>query len=71
VSQIREHLIIGGSEFLGSHILQALRKRSTPSVVSLDVARPSGEIEGVEYIDGDITDEAGLIKVLAQVSLIT
>ncbi len=65
------HMIIGGVGFLGSHIVGALRARGDQAVSVFDLLPPSPDesVDGVEYILGDITDEARLTEVLRQVQI--
>ncbi|KAF5382594.1 hypothetical protein D9615_002746 [Tricholomella constricta] len=61
------HFVIGGAGFLGSHIVEALTARSNvQSLAVFDLVSPSdGEnVDGVEYISGDIVDEEKLTEAL-------
>jgi nucleoside-diphosphate-sugar epimerase len=65
------YLVIGGSGFLGSHIVQALVDRREPSVAVYDLHLPDEKdtIIGATYHAGDILDEDKLLSILKQVSM--
>lgn len=50
-------LVTGGSGFLGGHVVQALAERGR-AVRILDVQAPDRIPEGVEVVEGSVTDEA-------------
>ncbi|KAK0458635.1 putative NAD(P) dependent steroid dehydrogenase-like protein [Desarmillaria tabescens] len=62
-------MVIGGSGFLGSHIVGMLKAHGDVTVGVLDLVQPSASesVKGVEYFIGDITDETHLTEVLKQV----
>ncbi|KDR84225.1 hypothetical protein GALMADRAFT_1340423 [Galerina marginata CBS 339.88] len=60
-----KHLVIGGAGFLGSHIVEGLKTRLHSIAVFDLVCPPDDErVDGVEYVSGDITDEAKLTETL-------
>ena len=63
------YLVIGGSGFLGSYIVQALVDRGEQCVAVYDLARPRGldVIKGVSYFCGDILDEKRMVECLKEV----
>lgn len=63
------YVVIGGSGFLGSYIVEALVDRAEPSVAVYDLNLPSADdtIKGVTYYAGDILDETKLAGVLKEV----
>lgn len=66
----QSYLVIGGTGFLGSHIVQQLISRKEPLVAVYDIAEPAEDekISGVKYYTGDIVDNAHLTAVLKEVS---
>ncbi|KAH8808829.1 C-3 sterol dehydrogenase [Xylogone sp. PMI_703] len=64
------YLIIGGSGFLGSHVVEQLISRGEKFVAVYDINQPLNDekIDGVKYYVGDITDEAYLTSVLKEVA---
>ncbi len=48
-------LITGGSGVLGRHVTQALHARGI-AVRILDLKRPPNDVDGIEFVRGDITD---------------
>lgn len=58
------HFVIGGSGFLGSHILQALVARGESAVASFDIREPTDRIQQVHYYEGDLTKAESLIKAI-------
>lgn len=60
-------LVTGGTGFIGSHVVQQLRARGR-RVRILDPCAPSDDIDGVEFIQGSITDESILRKSMAGAS---
>jgi 3-beta hydroxysteroid dehydrogenase/isomerase family len=72
MSDMPEHenyVVIGGSGFLGSYIVQALVDRAEPSVAVYDLSLPSVKdiIDGPTYYAGDILDENKLTGFLKEV----
>lgn len=63
------YLVIGGSGFLGSYIVQALVDRKERNVAVYDLAKPgkADVVEGVTYFCGDILNEKQLIDCLEKV----
>ena len=65
-------LVIGGVGFLGSHIVEALKKRTVDheQVIGVfDLVKPTDEvITEVKYYEGDIVDQKRLTEVLKTVS---
>ncbi|KAG7088702.1 hypothetical protein E1B28_012672 [Marasmius oreades] len=66
-------LVIGGSGFLGSHIIEALRARRVDykqpiSIAVYDIVKPLPEetIDAVTYYVGDIVNEAKLTEVMKE-----
>ncbi|KAI1345125.1 NAD(P)-binding protein [Xylariaceae sp. FL0016] len=62
-------LVIGGCGFLGHHVVNLLLRDWKASVSVLDLKcvrnrRPTSD--GVEYVEADITDDDGLLKVFAK-----
>lgn len=68
MSNHENYVVIGGSGFLGSYIVQALVDRAEPSVAVYDLDLPSGTdvINGATYYAGDILDEKKLTGVLKE-----
>ncbi|MGJ3254082.1 MAG: NAD-dependent epimerase/dehydratase family protein [Elainellaceae cyanobacterium] len=50
-------LVTGGSGFIGQHIVMLLRERGD-AVRILDLAPPDPPLDGVDYVQGDITDRS-------------
>ncbi|KAJ2916168.1 hypothetical protein MD484_g4239, partial [Candolleomyces efflorescens] len=67
------YLVLGGSGFLGSHIVEALVARGEENVIVYDMTAPleGDAVEGVTYIKGDISDEIHLYEVLKEHSITT
>jgi len=63
------YLVIGGSGFLGSYIVQALVDRGEVNVAVFGGSKPIDNelIEGVSYFPGDITNEKELRDCLEKV----
>lgn len=62
-------LVIGGCGFLGHHVVNLLLRdwTSTVSVVDLKCQRNRRpDSDGVEYVEADITDADGLLKVFGK-----
>jgi nucleoside-diphosphate-sugar epimerase len=49
-------LVLGGSGFIGSHLLSALARAGVTTLVSLDLRVPADPIEGVRYLQGDVRE---------------
>lgn len=67
----QEHyLVVGGTGFLGSYIVQALvaRGESHVAVYDLKVPSPQDEVPDVSYHLGDICNLARLVEVLTEVT---
>jgi len=63
-------LVIGGTGFLGSHIVEQLAARGgEETAVVLDLVEPSEQarVQNVQYLKGDIRDEARIVEVLNEV----
>lgn len=62
-------MVLGGSGFLGSHIVEALVARGEKNVIVYDMAVPleGDAVDGVTYIKGDVSDEEHLYEVLREV----
>ena len=60
------YLVIGGSGFLGRHIVEALQKRGD-SVVVLDIVQ---RYDDVPFYSADITDQAQVEEALRDVSMV-
>lgn len=52
-------LVLGGSGFIGSHLLTALKRAGVPTLISLDIRMPVNPIEGVRYVQGDVREPLG------------
>lgn len=67
--RLPRYIVLGGSGFLGSHIVEALLARGEKEVVVFDKMKPleGDEFEGVTYIEGDIMDEESLADVFWEV----
>lgn len=72
VSETR-YLVLGGSGFLGSYIVQELASRGESHVAVFDLKEPAPEdkVERVSYHTGDICDLKRLVDVLKEVCLHT
>lgn len=58
--------VTGGSGFIGTNLLYALKKRySQAELISIDIRRPTYPVEGVTYKTGDVRDSIALHKLLA------
>lgn len=64
-----QYLVLGGSGFLGSHIVEALVARGEKNVIVYDMSMPleGDAFDGVTYIKGDVSDEEHLYEVLQEV----
>ena len=63
------YLVVGGTGFLGSYIVQALVARGEPHVAVLDIKQPQvqDEVAGVTYHLGDICNLEKVVEVLKEV----
>src|SRR3989338_6625724 len=74
--KMRKVLVTGGAGFIGSHIVDKLVRLGSEVIVLDNLT--TGKIENlehnlgkIEFVKGDITDEACLVKVLKGVELIS
>ncbi|RFU28621.1 hypothetical protein B7463_g7725, partial [Scytalidium lignicola] len=67
---VESYLVIGGSGFLGSHVVQQLISRGEQFVAVYDIVQPNDDekIVGVRYYTGDVTDEVNLTAVLKEIA---
>lgn len=57
-----KHFITGASGFLGSHIVEKLNGMGE-EVYAFDILGSESRIQGVSYLQGDILDKDGLLKI--------
>lgn len=65
------YLVLGGAGFFGKHVVTQLLSTgvtaSSISVLDLETVPQDEQIAGVEYYEGDITDDAALLQTFRQV----
>lgn len=63
-------LIIGGNGFIGSHLVDSLRKQCQVTVLDVGAPRPDCNWQGVDYTRGAVSDVALTSKVLEGVDVV-
>jgi nucleoside-diphosphate-sugar epimerase len=65
-----EVAVLGGSGFFGRELVRALAGTGVHTVRSVDICEPEDPIEGVEYMQCDVTDRDALLVVLEGCDLV-